>query len=342
MITAALLFFFGLGLSAFFSGAETGLYRVSRTRLVLDGLSGSLSAKGMVWLLNRPAIFVATTLVGNNVANFITSFSLVLGVAQLFSGSAVAELLGPILMTPIVFVFGELLPKHLFYQAPYRLLSKAKPFLFFATVLFLPISLLLSVLGVVLRRVTGQTPFRLRLAMTRGELDQVMQAGQEAGILQAGQRELAQQLFEVGNQSAAAFGVPPGRLPTVDLRLNQSVKVSAAIHQARRRKHPIVLVRRDGRVIGYFRYSELIGQDSEMELSSLIKVDSLGSTDDRISERIQLREVVSGRVNERHLSLLLRMYDVGSEVALLASDSGETRFCVTRRQLLQPLTKSGH
>jgi len=37
MMLAAILFLIGVSLSAFFSGSETGLYRVSRTRLVLDG-----------------------------------------------------------------------------------------------------------------------------------------------------------------------------------------------------------------------------------------------------------------------------------------------------------------
>ena len=89
MIIAALLFLVGLFLSAFFSGTETGLYRVSRTRLVLDGLSGSRAARGIVWLLNHPAIFVATALVGNNLANYLTSLAVVMaGAAWFGSGSA--------------------------------------------------------------------------------------------------------------------------------------------------------------------------------------------------------------------------------------------------------------
>ena len=70
MIWASIaLFVFGLVLSGFFSGTETGMYRVSRTRLVLDALGGSWLARGMIWLLNYPTIFVATALVGNNLAN---------------------------------------------------------------------------------------------------------------------------------------------------------------------------------------------------------------------------------------------------------------------------------
>ena len=118
MILAAILFLVGLFLSAFFSGTETGLYRVSRTRLVLDGLSGSRAARGIVWLLNHPAIFVATALVGNNLANYLTSLAVVMAGAAWFGAGSAAELLGPMLMTPLVFVLGELLPKYLFFTLP--------------------------------------------------------------------------------------------------------------------------------------------------------------------------------------------------------------------------------
>ncbi|QDT08970.1 CNNM domain-containing protein [Planctomycetes bacterium K23_9] len=313
MMFAVLLFVVGLCLSAFFSGTETGLYRVSRTRLVLDGLSGSRAAKGLVWLLNHPAIFVATMLVGNNVANYLASFAIVTGVAVLFHSNATAELIGPILMTPIVFVLGELLPKSLFYHAPYRLLMAARPFVLIAAVLFAPISMVLGLLGNLLRLITGQTPFRLRLAMARGELDQVLQAGEEAGILVAGQRSLAQKLFEVGNQPAVMFGVQPDRLPIIDA----PVDVVAASHQARRRNHPIVLVRRSGRLIGYLRYADLC-----------------------LAEPLSTpRNVIRGRVDDRHLKTLLRLYDAASDVAILFDDGGEMRYVVTRRQLLQALVK---
>ena len=310
MIWAIAIFIIGLTLSAFFSGCETGLYRVSRTRLVLDGLSGSRAAKGMIWLINHPAIFVATTLVGNNLANYLTSLAIVISIAMMF-GSGTAELLGPMLMTPVVFVLGELLPKYFFYHSPYRLLKASRPLLMLATVLFAPVSIVLGLLGRGLQKLTGVTPFRTRMAMARGELDQVLQAGHEAGILVAGQRSLAQNLFEVGEQPAVMFGVQPNRLPIID----SPVDVSAASHQARRRNHPIVLVRRNGRVIGFLRYADLC-----------------------LSEpRTEPRPVIRGRWTERHLKILLRLYDAGSDVAVLYDERGDMRYVVTRRQLLQPL-----
>lgn len=313
MIVVTILFIVGLSLSAFFSGTETGLYRVSRTRLVLDGLSGSRAAKGMVWLLNHPAIYVATTLVGNNVANYLTSFSIVMAMAVMFGSSSTAELLGPVLMTPVVFVLGELLPKSLFYHAPYKLLTAARPFLLLATIMFSPISIVLGLLGRLLRLISGQTPFRLRLAMARGELDQVLQAGEEAGILVGGQRSLAQNLFDVGQQSAVLFGVQPNRLPIVDA----PVDVEVAAKEARRRNHAIVLVRSDDEIVGFLRYADLCLRQP----------------------RTDPRPVIRGEITDRHLQTLLRLYDAASDVAILFDERDQMRYVVTRRQLLQPLVK---
>ncbi|WDQ19176.1 DUF21 domain-containing protein [Rhodopirellula sp. P2] len=311
MMLAVGIFLIGLALSAFFSGSETGLYRVSRTRLVLDGLSGSFAGRGLVWMINHPAIFVATTLVGNNLANYLTSLAIVMFVGTLVGGGEAIELAATVMMTPVVFVFGELLPKHLFYQAPYRLLRGTRWLLLVATIVFAPISLLLSLLGNALQKLTGETPFRLRLSMARGDLDQVLQAGQDAGILAAGQRNLAQNVFDVGNGPAVQFGVRPERLAVVD----SPVDLELARRQARRQNHPIILVRRKGRIIGFYRYADLVHQDQVPTPLPIVR----------------------GSLTDRHLGLLLRLYDAHSDVAVLYEPSGVIGSVVTRRQLLQPL-----
>jgi CBS domain containing-hemolysin-like protein len=313
MIVAGLLFLIGLSLSAFFSGSETGLYRVSRTRLVLDGLSGSRAARGIIWLLNHPAIFITTTLVGNNLANYLISLAIVMAVAVWFGPGSSAELLGPILMTPLIFVLGELLPKSLYYQAPYRLITATRPLLLLATALFSPVTLFIGLLGRGLQRVTGEAPFRLRMAMARGELDQVLRHGQEAGILAAGQRTLAQRLFEVGSQLAISFSVPLDKFPLVEA----PIVVNEACDRALRRNHPIVLVQRGGRVIGFCWYADLSLRQPNLELNPVIR----------------------GRVEDKHLQVLLRLYDAGSEVAILYDERNEVRGVITRRQLVQPLIK---
>ena len=148
--------------------------------------------------------------------------------------------------------------------------------------------------------------------MARGELDQVLRQGHEAGILAAGQRSLAQQLFEVGNQAAISFGVPANRLAVVDAPVDVEQRGTGCGHN-----HPIVLVSRGGRIVGFVWYADLCVRHP----------------------RVELMPTIRGRVSDRHPQILLRLYDAGSEVAVLLDDGGDVRSVVTRRQLVQPLIK---
>jgi len=308
------LFIVGLMLSAFFSGTETGMYRVPRIRLVLDGLSGSWMSRAMVWLLNYPTIFVATALIGNNLANYLVSLAIVMFFTVVFpTQGAGAELLGTVMTTPIVFVLGELLPKYLFYHAPYKLLHAARPILIFFTVIFAPVSLFLGLLGNLLRLLTGETPIRLRLSMQRSELEQVLRQGHEAGVLAAGQRRLAKNVFEIGNQPAIRFGVPLSRLAVVQ----EPIAIDQAKKEAHRKGQPIVLVQRRKRIVGFIRFAEL-----------------------EIDETFKIRPVIRCPHDESHLAVLYKLYDTQTHVAVLVDSVGRTEAVVTRRQLQRSFLSS--
>jgi putative hemolysin len=307
ILIPVVLFIIGLMLSAFFSGTETGMYRVSRIRLVLDGLSGSWMSRMIVLLLNYPTIFVATALIGNNLANYLVSLAIVMMFSAIYpTDGAGAELLGTAMMTPVVFVLGELLPKYLFYQAPYQLLHAARPLLIFFTVLFAPVSLLLGLLGNLLRLLTGETPIHSRLSMQRSELEQVLRQGQEAGVLAAGQHRLAKNVFEMGNLPAIRFGVPLTRLAVVQ----EPVAIDIGKKESHRKGQPIILVRRRKKIIGFIRFAEL-----------------------EIDGQAKIHPVIRCHQDESHLAVLYKLYDSKNHVALLDDNSGRTQAVVTRRHL---------
>ena len=156
----------GLFLSAFFSGSETGFYRVARVRLMLDAIGGDRIARTLLWLTHRPSLFVATALVGNNLANYMTSLAIVVGTQALMGqASHTAELIAPLLLAPVLFVYGELLPKNLFLKAPNRLLRGGGPLFLFFLVLFFPVSILLWGVNRLLARVAVQTPEQVRFTL---------------------------------------------------------------------------------------------------------------------------------------------------------------------------------
>ncbi|MEM9658841.1 MAG: CNNM domain-containing protein [Planctomycetota bacterium] len=253
MITATLLFFLGLALSAFFSGSETGFYRMSRLRMVIDAVSGDRVARIILVLANQPALFVATTLVGNNIANYLTSLAVVMGVGELAPGGGPAvNLAAPVLVAPVIFVCGELLPKNLFYGAPNRLMRRCAPAHILCAVLFSPVTALLWLLSLVLRIISKQTPQELQLSVARREVAELMTQGHEAGILLPAQRTLAQNMLALATQPVRRFAVPSGRVVRVTTNMSKS-EILRLAQRHRRTLLPIECPQKQRRLVGYVR-----------------------------------------------------------------------------------------
>lgn len=263
MLAIFLLFIIGMFLSAFFSGSETGFYRATRTRLALDALDGDRTARGLLWLTNNPALFVATTLVGNNLANYVTSFSIVLGTAFfLGSKSSSYELVTSILMTPIIFVYGELMPKNLYFQAPNRLLRLAGPLFLLFAILFAPLTAILGSLGWLLEKVIGQSPTRTQLQLVRRELRRVLTEGHDAGVIAPTQRQLAEGMFEISRIPLDQFSIPTSKLAVV----REAMSPQEMLRIARRRRAPVLFVQDQRRRLkGYYHVVDLALAESMPE-----------------------------------------------------------------------------
>ncbi len=255
MIAGFVLFCVGIFLSAFFSGSETGFYRVTRVRLLLDGLGGDPMARILLWFTNQPAFFIATTLIGNNLANYFVSLSIVILTQQLFgNGLLWVDMLAPIALSPFVFVYGELLPKSLYYRAPNLLLHRGGPLFVLFAVVFAPLSGLLWIFGRLLQSVIGNAPLRVRLALARGELQQVLAEGEEAGILRPAQRQLAQSLFSFASRPVIELSRPVARVATVE----RGAATADVMRIARRHRAPIIpVVDERHQLIGYVRIVDL-------------------------------------------------------------------------------------
>lgn len=257
MLLVLILIVGGILLSAFFSGSETGFYRASRLRFALDGMTGDPISRALLWLVNNPTLFVATTLIGNNLANYIVSFGIVLGTQLILGGhSAPAEILATILMAPIVFVYGELLPKNLYYLAPNRLLRWGGRFFIFCGLLFAPFAYALWLLGRFLQRFVGHSPELVRLQLARQELKKLLDEGRDEGILQPQQRQLAQGVFDCADDPLRQYAMPVHRVTTVTTRDSRDHLVRHA-----RKQHAsevLVVDTRTRTPRGYVQMSEVL------------------------------------------------------------------------------------
>ena len=96
-------------LSAFFSGTETALMRVNKYRVRHLAKKGNKSAKLAEKLLKKPDKLIAFILLGTNLVNFIAA-SLV-GVVSMEIGGPTGVVVGTILLTAVVLLFCESIPK---------------------------------------------------------------------------------------------------------------------------------------------------------------------------------------------------------------------------------------
>ncbi|QDV74841.1 CNNM domain-containing protein [Botrimarina mediterranea] len=231
MTTAVIVFCIGLALSAFFSGSETGYYRAPRIRLVVDAVGGDRKARWLLWASNHPEAFVSTALVGNNIANYLVSAAVVASAAVLVpNAGAGGEVAFTLLFTPVVFIFGELLPKRLFLKSPYKLMRRCGEALAVAGVILAIPTLVLWLISKGLSRLTGSSIQPLRMAVRRRELSDAFAEGQAVGLLSPAQRVLAQATFAVGGKPLREFMTPVARQP----RLTTRAAVEDVLRLARR------------------------------------------------------------------------------------------------------------
>jgi len=184
-------------LSAFFSGSETAIISVNRLRLKTFAESGMKAAQASMQLLNRLDRVLAATLVGTNIATIsATSLSALLIVYLLKNPS---EWLTIALTTPLILIFGEIIPKSLFRQkADEYVFFLEKPLRFFCW-LFSP---LVALLAFISRKTLGIFGGRAkgRLSVSREELKYLIKESEKEGVLEPRERSIIYRIFEFGRR----------------------------------------------------------------------------------------------------------------------------------------------
>ncbi len=115
LIISILIF---LILSALFSGTEIAFISASKLRIELKKNKGSTQGKILAGFYDKPADFLGTMLVGNNIALVVFTFLMTKLLTPYLETFIQSELLllflATIIITLVVLLFGEFLPKTLF------------------------------------------------------------------------------------------------------------------------------------------------------------------------------------------------------------------------------------
>lgn len=194
----------------FFSGSEIALVSSDKLKLRSKADRGDKGAQLVLKLFRKPESLLATTLIGTNVATMTLA---VLGTATMI------EILGPggdlyatLLLTPIMLVFGEIVPKSVFQQrADVIAPAVARP-LAILQVLLMPIVMSFSWIGRQIARRVGpqgvvQSPF-----VTRRRLRLMLESTERIAELQVLDRDRIQKAVQLSDMAVGDAMVPIARV----------------------------------------------------------------------------------------------------------------------------------
>lgn len=305
--------------SALFSGMETGAYRLNRVRLYVQASQGRSAAKSLERIVSKPASLIGTLLIGNNLCNYVGTAGLGVILASMELEVWQAVLVNTVLVTLILFIFGETLPKDLFAANADRLMYPLAKLLLFLRALFtwtglLPIVVAISALAI---RVVGKGEAG---ALTpRKRVAQMVNEGAGVGLISHEQTAIAQRALALSNRRILAECTPWSRVITV----NQDASREALCRLARRTPRsrlPVVDAR--GRVVGVSDLIDaLLVEESEPRPAAAVMKPAVVMPGDT-----PVRQALS-RLQREHIGL-----------AIVSAADGKPAGVVTVKDLIEPLT----
>ncbi len=195
--------------SGFFSSAETALFSISQTRARHLAKENIRSHQLIKRMKDDPHKLLTTILIGNNVVNVAASAIATSLTINMFSNYAVGLATG--VMTFMILVFGEVIPKS-FATRNNILIAKLTIFpIYWMSIVFFPIILFLNFIP----RITGKmskTP-----SATEEELITFVEVVEEQGEIKEEEREMIHNVFELDDTSASEIMTPRADMFVVDI-----------------------------------------------------------------------------------------------------------------------------
>ena len=131
-------------LSALFSGSETALTAASRARITHMANRGDKRALILKSLLDMPERLIGAILLGNNLVNILASALTTALFIELFGQAGVVW--ATIVMTALVLVFGEVMPKTYAILNPERMALRVAPLMWWVVRVFAPVVMVVEAL----------------------------------------------------------------------------------------------------------------------------------------------------------------------------------------------------
>ncbi|MBQ2709047.1 MAG: HlyC/CorC family transporter [Clostridia bacterium] len=223
-----LVIFIMLCLSAYFSASEIAFNTANKMRLRHAAENGSSTARIAFNITQNFTTALSAILIGNNLANIAISTCTTLIVLDLFRDNvAIASTAATILVTVIILIFGEIIPKVLAkHHADLVVPIIAIPTQILEIVLS-PIIFIVMLLLVILRRLWGSDHKDDEPTVTEEELSTIIDTVEEEGVINEEQSDLLQSMLVFHDITIEEIMTP--RMDMIALDIGADPAVNAAL-----------------------------------------------------------------------------------------------------------------
>ena len=195
-----------IGLSAFFSSAETALTTVNKIRIRNLAEAGDKSAVTLTKVLEDQGKMLSAILVGNNVVNLTASSMSTTLAMTIWSNKAVGIATG--VLTLVILVFGEISPKTISTLYSEKISLKYAKIIYMFMTVMTPVIYAVNVLSSGFLRLVHVDPNRKQEAITEDELRTIVEVSHEEGVIESEEKKIINNVFDFGDSVAKDIMVP--------------------------------------------------------------------------------------------------------------------------------------
>ena len=195
-----------VGLSAFFSSAETALSTVNRVRLKTLADEGKTAAANVLKILDSYSKMLSTILIGNNIVNLTASSLTTILATKTFGSYAVGIATGVLTLT--ILLFGEIIPKNTAMLYSEKISMVYAGIILALMKLFTPIVYIVDKLSIGISLLLHIDTSRKGSIMTENDLKTYVDVSHEDGVIESEEREMIYNVFDFSDAVAKDIMIP--------------------------------------------------------------------------------------------------------------------------------------
>lgn len=249
--------------SAFFSGTEMGLYCLNRLRVRLHAeRHPGLSNRALWWMIRHPQDSIIGILLGNNVVGYLlTVCAAGFAVSVLRLSPERAQFYMAAVLSPMVFVFADVVPKNCFQRSTDQLMRICAPPLgaCLAALRYTGILWVLYQMNRGILWLVGHGASR-HIESPRGEVVGILREGGAHGPITAEQAQIIERVMNLSEISVGSIMVPWRKVVTVPLDADRAM-LDQIIESSRFSRLPVI-GREPGEVVGAIDVHDILADES--------------------------------------------------------------------------------